>query len=165
MMLEALGAIISASSGLFAFLGGSAFRMLWGEVSAFVTKRQEHKHELERMRLQGDLDAAQHDRNLKAITVQAELGVKTIEVAARGEVDKTEALAFLEAVRATNAKTGIAIIDAWNAAIRPAGASWALAMLTASELGAFKISETTASVCFAFLGLFVADRALGKRGR
>jgi hypothetical protein len=30
------------------------------------------------MRLQGELDAAQHARNLEAIRVQVDLGVKTI---------------------------------------------------------------------------------------
>lgn len=152
-------------AALISFFGGTAFRMIWGEISAFLTRRQDHSHELERLRLQAEMDAAQHTRNLEAIKVQADLGVKTIEVAARGEVDKTEATAWLEAVRATGARTGISIVDAWNAVIRPAGATWALAMLTLNEFGAFAISESTAHVCFAFLGLFVADRALGKRGK
>ena len=29
-------------TALFSFLGGSAFRMIWGEVTAFVSKRQDH---------------------------------------------------------------------------------------------------------------------------
>ena len=40
-------------SALFSFLGGSVFRMIWGEVSSFIEKRQEHAQEIERMRLQG----------------------------------------------------------------------------------------------------------------
>ena len=45
-------------SGLIAFLGGSAFRMIWGELAAWLTARQDHRHELERMRLSADLEAA-----------------------------------------------------------------------------------------------------------
>jgi hypothetical protein len=154
-------------SALLSFLGGSAFRMLWGEISAFVNKRQDHSFEIERMKLQADLDAAQHERNLKAITVQAELGVKTIEVQAEGDVARIEAQGWLEAVKGTTNTTGVWIIDVWNSSIRPLGASWALAMLTCHEFGwlAAPLSENTQMVAYAFLGLFVADRALGKQGK
>jgi hypothetical protein len=154
-------------SALLSFLGGSAFRMLWGEISAFVNKRQDHAFEIERMKLQADLDAAQHERNLKAITVQAELGVKTIEVQAAGDVARLEAEGWLTAVKGTTTVTGIWVIDLWNAAIRPLGASWAIAMLTCHEFGwlASPLSANTQMVAFAFLGLFVADRTLGKQGK
>ena len=58
-------------SALIAFLGGSFVRMLMGEVAAWWTKRQDHSQEMDRMRLQGELDAAQHDRNQAAIRLQA----------------------------------------------------------------------------------------------
>jgi len=67
---------------LFSFLGGSAFRMIWGEVSAYFTRKQEHAEEKERMELQGKLEAEQHARNMESIRVQAELGVKTIQMQA-----------------------------------------------------------------------------------
>ena len=38
-------------SALVSFLGGSVFRMLWGEISAWLTKAQDHKHEIERGRV------------------------------------------------------------------------------------------------------------------
>lgn len=69
-------------SALFSFLGGSVFRMIWGEVSHWLTARQDHTFEIERLRLQADMDAAQHARNLEAIRMQADLGVKTIQVQA-----------------------------------------------------------------------------------
>ncbi len=152
-------------SAILSFLGGSAFRMLWGEISAFLTKRQDQRNEIERMRLQGELDAAQHARNLEAIRVQADLGVQTIRVQAEGAVTKAEADAWREAVVATGRQIGVAWVDAWNAAIRPGVATWAVFMLTCNEFGVFTISETTAGVCFSALGLFLADRALGKRGK
>jgi hypothetical protein len=154
-------------TGLISFLGGSAFRMLWGEVSNWLTERQNHKHEMERMRLQAELDAAQHERQQAAIRLQAELGIKVVQAQAEAAVDAIEAEGWLEAVKATGRSVGVAWVDAWNAVIRPAGATWSFLMLTANELAilAQPLSEGTQSVCFAFLGLFVADRALGKKGK
>ena len=43
-------------SALLSFFGGTAFRMIWGELSAWLNKRQDHQHEIERLRLQADLD-------------------------------------------------------------------------------------------------------------
>ena len=37
-------------SALFSFLGGSVFRMVWGEVSTWVTAKQDHAHENEKMK-------------------------------------------------------------------------------------------------------------------
>lgn len=151
---------------LLSFFGGTAFRMLWGEVSAFLNKRQDHAHEIERLRLQADIDAAQHARNLEAIRVQAELGVKTIEVAARGEVDKTEASAWLEAVRATGARSGIWLVDLWNGIIRPGLATICAALVVLHFYRAgWVLDDQGWALVGAVLGLYVADRTLFKRGK
>jgi len=152
-------------SALLSFLGGSVFRMLWGEIASWINKKQDHTHEIERMKLQGELEAAQHARNLESIRIQAELGVKVIEAQAQSAVDQLEAEGWLEAVKATGRKVGIAWVDAWNAVIRPGVATWAIFMLTCNEFGAFVITDETASVCFAALGIYLADRTLGKRGK
>ena len=152
-------------SALFSFLGGSVFRMIWGEISHFLTAKQEHAQEIERMRLQGELDAAQHARNLEAIKVQADLGVKTIQVQAEAAVSQIEAEGWLEAVKATGRAIGIAWVDAWNAAIRPAVATWAVAMMTANYFELVKLDENGWMVCSAALGIYLADRALLKRGK
>lgn len=154
-------------SSILSFLGGSAFRMLWGEASSWLTKQQDHKHELERMRLQGELDAAQHDRNMASIKVQADLGVKAIAAQAEADVGRIEAESWLSVVQATGKSVGVAWVDAWNAAIRPCGATWAVVMMTLDSLAVtgVVVKPSTLEVCFAFLGLFVADRTLGKRGK
>ena len=152
-------------SALLSFLGGSVFRMLWGEIASWVNKRQDHAHEIERMKLQAEFEAAQHERNLEAIKIQAELGVKVIEAQAQSAVDQLEAEGWLEAVKATGRKVGIAWVDAWNAVIRPGVATWSIVMLTCNEFGVFVISDETASVCFAALGIYLADRTLNKRGK
>jgi len=152
-------------SALISFLGGSVFRMLWGEISAWVTKGQDHKHELDRMRLQGELDAAQHERNMTAIKLQADMGVQVIRAQAEAAIGETEVTGWLEAVKATTTRVGIAWVDAWNATIRPGVATWAVVMITLSEFHAITLSEFAASVCSAALGIFLADRNLSKRGK
>lgn len=147
------------------FFGGAAFRMIWGEVSAHFTRKQEHSQEMERMRLQAELDAQQHARNLQAIRIQGELGIKTIQVQAEAAAGQIEAEAWLEAVRGTTKKSGIRWVDGWNAMIRPGVATWAVVMMTLSELRVIAMSAPTQQVAFAALGIYLADRTLGKRGK
>lgn len=150
---------------ILSFLGGSTLRMVWGEVSAYLTRKQDHAHEVERMKLQAELDAGQHARTLSSLRLQGELGVKTIEVQAEGAVDQLEAQGWLEAVKATGRATGVRWVDAWNSAIRPGVATWGIVMLTAEALKLLVVTDGTASVVYAFLGIFAADRSLGKRGK
>jgi hypothetical protein len=152
-------------SGIMSFLGGTAFRMIWGEVSAWLTARQDHRFEIERLRLQAECDAAQHLRNLDSLRVQADLGVKTIQVQADADLSRIEADGWRDAVQATGRAIGVKWVDAWNAIIRPGVATWSVLMLTAAELGVFIMSDMTSNVCFAALGLYLADRTLGKRGK
>ena len=152
-------------SALISFLGGSVFRMLWGEVSSFLTKRQDHAQEMDRLRLQGEIDANQHARNLESIRVQAELGVKTIQVQAEANVSEMESTAWLEAVKSTTRTVGIVWVDAWNATIRPGVATWAIVMMTLGELRLMTLSENTLSIASVALGIYLADRNLMKRGK
>lgn len=152
-------------SALLSFLGGSVFRMIWGEVSAYLTKRQDHQYEVERMRLQSELDAAAHARNLESIRVQADMGVRVIEAQSQAAISETEASGWLEAVKATAIKVGLPFIDGWNASIRPGVATWSVVMMTASEFGAISISSNTLDVCSAALGIYLAERHLMKRGK
>lgn len=152
-------------AALISFLGGSVFRMLWGEVSAWLTKAQDHRHELDRMHLQAELERSQHERNMEAIRVQAELGVKTIQVQAEAAIGAIEAEGWLEAVKGTTKTVGIAWVDAWNAIIRPGVATWAVLMMTLGELGAMVLSDNTLAVTGAALGIYLADRNLMKRGK
>lgn len=152
-------------SAVLSFLGGSAFRMIWGEVSAWLTKRQDHAYEMDRMRLQADLDERAHGRRMESIRFEAEQQVKLIHVQAEAAVGQIEAEGWLEAVKATGRQVGVAWVDAWNAMIRPGVATWGVVMLTAEALTWIALSEGTQSVIFAALGLYLADRALGKRGK
>lgn len=152
-------------AAVFSFLGGSVFRMLWGEIASWIDKKLEHRQEMERLAQQEGFAAAQHARNLEAIRVQADLQVKVISVQAQSALDQIDAQTFLEGVKATTVRTGVKWVDAWNAAIRPGVATWALVVLTAEALAWLAVNEGTAAVCYAALGLYLADRTLAKRGK
>lgn len=150
---------------LLSFFGGSVFRMLWGEISTFITAKQDHSFEIERMTLQGNLDAAQHVRNLEAIKVQAALGVETIHVQGEADLGRLDAQAFNTGVELTGKSSGNWFIDAWNGAIRPGLATVSIGLVVASEVALIHMSENGWALAGSALGIYVADRTLFKRGR
>lgn len=153
-------------SAILTFLGGSAFRMVFGEISAFFKHKQEMKAELERMKLQNILDDAQHQRNMTAIKIQADLGVQTIRVQSDADVSKVEAEAFREAMIRASVPTGIKWVDAWNASVRPAFATLALWLwLAALYQKEWTMSEWDLSMLGAVAGFYFADRTLRKIGK
>lgn len=152
-------------SALFSFLGGSVFRMIWGEVSHWMTAKIEHKQEMERMQEQEKMAAAQHARNQDAIKVQAAMGIKTIQVQAEADLSRIDVGAWAQAVADVGKQTGIRWLDAWNGSIRPAVATWAIAMITVAELGISTMSDNAWAVASAALGIYLADRTLFKRGK
>lgn len=153
-------------SALLSFLGTSAFRMLWGEVAAWYTAKQEHAHELERLKLQGELDAAAHERNQAAIRLQAELGVKTIQVQGDIDISKIEADGWANAVANAAKPTGIKLVDAWNSSIRPLAATIALVLwVRALNQAGWVMTDWDKELVGAVMGFFFASRDLLKRGK
>jgi len=153
-------------TSLIAFLGGSVFRMLWGEFSSFLTKKQENAHELEMLKLQGDLDTAAHTRNLESMKAQAGLGIQIIREQAGATGSIIESTAWLEAVKGTTQSIGIKFIDAWNGIIRPLVATWSIVLISIYyyQMG-FILDENGWGICGAALGIYLADRTLFKRGK
>jgi hypothetical protein len=146
------------------FLGGSAFRMVWGEVSAYFVKKQEHSQEVERMRLQGELDDKAHARNLESMRLQSELGIKQIQVKADSDVAIEEAVAFTEAIKQSYKPTGIKWIDAWNASIRPQFAEVSLALWVFKLYQQnFVMDNFDIGLMAVIAGYFFADRSLRKQ--
>lgn len=152
-------------SALFSFLGGSVFRMIWGELSYWMTARLEHKQELERLSAQEAINATQHARNLEALRLQSSLGIKEIEAQSDAARSLEELKAWAVAVTDVGKTTGIRWLDAWNGVIRPAVATWSVVMMTLAEFGLYQMSENVWSVAGAALGIFLADRTLFKRGK
>lgn len=148
------------------FLGGSAFRMIWGEVSAFFVRKQEHSQEIERMEIQAELDDKAHARNLESLRLQSELGIKEIQVKADADVSVEEAVAFTEAIKQSYKPTGIQWIDAWNASIRPQYAEvalilWGLKLYQQN----FIMDNFDIGLMAVIAGYFFADRTLRKINR
>lgn len=153
-------------SALFSFLGGSVFRMIWGEVSAWVTAKQTHAQEIERMRLQAELDAAQHSRNLQAIEQQAKLGIETIRVQGEQIANQVELQGWAEAVASAQKPSGIWFVDTWNGIIRPLAASIAIALwVIALQEAGWKMTEWDRELVGVVLGFFFASRVLTKAGK
>lgn len=150
---------------LVTFLGGSAFRMVWGEVSAFITRRQEHAQELAAMRLQAELEAQRFARDMERIKLQSDLGVREVQVAGDVALSKVEADAWLDVVRSTGKPIGIAWVDAWNAAIRPGLATLAAIVVVYGVASTGTVDTWTQGLVAAILGVYVADRSLAKRGK
>jgi hypothetical protein len=153
-------------SALISFLGGSVFRMVWGEISHYFTQKQDQQNEIERMKVQGALEAAQHARNLESIRVQAELGIKTIQVQADADAARMDVSAWAQAVADVGKSTGIRFLDIWNGSVRPFLATLSI-MVVVFEIArnGFVLSEWDRELVSAILGIYVADRSLGKRGK
>jgi hypothetical protein len=146
-------------TALFTFLGGATVRLLLGHLFDFITKWQDSKNEIAHLRLQGELDAAQHARNLEAIKVQADLGVKVIEAQTESHVTQVEADAFVEAVKATGQKTGVFLVDLWNGVIRPFLATVCIALWISSLASRhFVLDDWDRSLMALALGIFVGGR-------
>ena len=153
-------------AALVSFLGGSFLRLLLGEVFAWWTKRQDHSQEMDRMRLQGELDAAQHARNQDAIKTQAALGIQVVQAKAEAYTSGVESDAWLEAVKGTTKTIGVWWVDAWNGVIRPFVATWSIIVITIHIANTGWVLDVNGwSLCSAALGIYRADRQLFKRGK
>lgn len=153
-------------SALLSFLGGSAFRMIWGEVAAWFTAKQEHRQELERMRLQGELDAAQHARNLEAQRLQAELGIREIAVKSEADLALKDLEVWGAAVSNAAKSTGIAFVDIWNGIIRPLIATIAVLLwVMALNAQGWVMTDWDKEIVGVVFGFFFASRELAKRGK
>lgn len=153
-------------SAILSFIGGSAFRMIWGEVSAWLNKKLEHQQELDRIREQEKIDQAKHARQQELIRLQHELGIKAIQVAGDVETEKLAAEAFANAMKDANRPTGVKWVDAWNATIRPSAATISLALWVGNlAQAAFVLTDWDRNLIGAIFGYFFADRSLAKRSK
>ena len=153
-------------SALFSFLGGSVFRMIWGEISSFIEKKQEHNQQIEMMRLQSEIDDKEHARNMEALRVQADLNIQQVQVKSIADLANVDAEGFYKAIEAAEQPSGIKWVDAWNKLIRPLTATLCLAMLGLSFYqGGLIVTAFFMDLISSVLGFFFADRTLGKRGK
>lgn len=153
-------------SGLISFLGGSVFRMLWGEISAIWTKAQDHKHEMERMQLQSKIDADEHSRRIEMIKLQHAQGVEVIRVQGDYKLDELAAMTFDKGVEIAGRMTGFKFVDIWNSAIRAALATEMMLLISLHYCNkGWVLDDKGWELAGAVLGVFVADRFLFRRGK
>lgn len=151
---------------LFSFLGGSVFRMIWGEVSAWYNKKQDHQFEIERMKLQNALDDRQHQRTQEALRLQNELGIKVIAAQGEADVATAEAEAFAKAMDNAFKPSGYAFVDIWNGIVRPSAATIALGLWVLKLYSqGWKMDDWDVALVGMVLGFFFADRSLSKRAK
>lgn len=153
-------------SAFLSFLGGSAFRAIWGELSSAWTKYQDHRHELELLKLQGELEDRAHARQLESIERQASLGIKIVEAQAVAAVDKSEADAWGAAVAALNRPTGIAWLDVARGLVQPMLAYIAIIIwLSALQTQGWHVTDWDRELVSAIFGMYLANRHLNSRGK
>lgn len=158
--------LIAIAKGVAGFFAGSTFRMVWGEVSSWMTAKQDHAHELDRMRLQGELEAAQHARNMESQRLQAELGIKTIHVQSEADLARLDASNFGKGLDSLGQSSGFQFVDGWKSAIQPALATMCMGMLILHfHQAGWALDDRGWELCGSVLGLFVADRLLFRRGK
>lgn len=151
---------------IFSFLGGSAFRMIWGECVAWKNKKLDHEQEMARMQLQAELDDKAHQRTQDALRLQAQLGIQTIEAKAEADVSTVEAEAFNTAMSESFKPSGVKLVDVWNGIIRPTAASLALYLWFRKLDGQnFTMTDWDYTLVGTILGFFFASRELAKRGK
>lgn len=159
-----LATVLTALPAMLSFLGGATARAFLGHAIEWLKKKQDHAQEMERMRLQAELDDRASERQARLIQQQAELKVQEIKLVGENAIGLAEAQAFIEAQKVANQPTGNRIVDAWNGSIRPAAASIALLIwLLKIVKAAFTITAWDENLVASILGYFFADRQLGKR--
>ena len=148
------------------FFGGTAFRMIWGEVSAWLTAKQNHTQEIERMKLDGELSTAEHARNMEAAKLHAELGAKEIVLKSTADLDSKEMDAWSQAVSTAVDSKDSSIVGEWVKSIRPAAATVSLALwIGMLWRQGFVPSDWDRELIGAVLGFYFADRSLTKSGK
>jgi hypothetical protein len=151
-------------TAILSFLMSAGFRLVLGDVIGYLKQKQEANQEMARIEAQRGLEAQLHAQRMEVARLEADKGMQMIHVQAEATADQQAGDAFKAAVDAAGKTWGNWFIDAWNGAIRPGLATWAVVMLSLEAFGAFKMGESTAAVCGAALGLYLGQRDLFKRG-
>jgi hypothetical protein len=147
--------------GLISFLGGTAFRWILGEVLGFMKARDDHRMELERLRLQHDQDRDRAQWQREAMSAAAAEGLRIIEAQSVASAARAADDAFLAAIGGVNdASKRADWIGAWNASIRPLLATVAILLIAGNALAPqyVVLSALVTDLICAVLGVFVGER-------
>ena len=153
-------------TALISFLGSASLRWLLGELLGIFKAREDRRAEVEMLRLQADLERERAERQRLAVQDAAAAGVKLIEAQREASAGELQDRMMLAAVEAVGRPSGIAWVDGWNGAIRPALASASILLLVGSAIWPAHIALTGAlgEVVCGVLGLYVGGRVHLKGG-
>jgi hypothetical protein len=145
---------------MFAFLGSTVFRMIFGEVINFFKAKQDHKHEQEMIRLNMEVSTHQADLRIAEIKAAADAGVKIIESKAEAADKEFSNTAFLTAMSGIDAPSGIKWIDGFNKLIRPELAQISIVLIACNAIWPDHVILTglVGEVVCGVLGLFIGGR-------
>ena len=153
-------------TSIVAFLGTTAFRFLWGEISSILTKWQDHTLEIERMKLQDELDEKVHRRKLENLKAANDFHIRELEVMRESASEAADDEAFKALINASIKSSGFRWIDFWNQSIRPQFAQLALFLwLLSISSNGWVLKSFDVELIAGILGFFIADRSLAKRGK
>lgn len=146
---------------ILSFLGGTAFRWLIGELFGWLKARDEHKQEMERMRLQREVEKDRHAQQQEAIAANAAAGIKVIEAKREADAGAADDAAFIAAI----SNIGKAIdrpdwVGTWNAAVNPLLATVCIILVAANSFVPAQVTLTPILIelIAAVLGVFVGKR-------
>lgn len=153
-------------TALISFLGSASMRWLLGELLGIFKAREDRRSEVEMIRLQADLAREQAERQRLAVADAAAAGVKLIEAQREASASDAADRMMLAAMEAIGRPSGVALVDGWNGAIRPALASASILLLVGSAIWPAHIVLTGAlgEVVCGVLGLYVGGRVHLKGG-
>lgn len=164
-------------ASLLALLGGTAFRLFLGGVLDFFTKKADASTEMDKMRLQADLDDRAHKNKLEELGVAAQQGIQQVQVqgalASQAIVDNgwVETIKGINDTAAAIKPTGKWWIDviptlimSFNQVIRPTLAAVAITLWFLSLYKAgFKLTDWDQGLVASVLGVFIGDRIHAKQ--
>lgn len=147
--------------GLFSFLGGAAFRWLFGELITVYKDRAERKHELQMVRHQDWMAEQATKRKIAEYKAAADAGVQIIEAKADADAQRMADEAFNLAIKGVNdASMRSDWIGKFNAFIRPELAQISIMLLVGQALFPNHVTLTPLMVelIAGVLGVFVGER-------
>lgn len=153
-------------TALISFLGSAGLRWLVGELLGIFKAREDRRAEVEMIRLQADIAREQAERQRQAVADAAAAGVKLIEAQREASAGDAADRMMLEALQQIGRPSGVAWVDGWNGAIRPALASASILLLIGSAIWPDHVIITglLGEIAAGVLGLYVGGRVHLKGG-
>jgi len=147
-------------TALISFLGSASLRWLLGELLGIFKAREDRRAEIDMLRLQADLERERAERQRLAVQDAAAAGVKLVEAQREASAGDFADRMMLAGVEAVGRPSGIAWVDAWNGAIRPALASASILLLIGHAIapGHIVLTGIVGEVVCGALGLYVGGR-------